>query len=125
MGRFGFEALGCSAVPCLGRVCELHHVLASSCLVEFQRQRRDGGTASVSGMNRPGFMPEMVHGFPFRHPRRSRPLRPRIAIGVETAADDPKRFAASVEFTGSILGGPGIHLGKKIAALRKLIEHLS
>ena len=69
MGRFGFEALRCSAVLLLGCRRELHHVLVFLRFVEFQRQCRDRGATSIDGMDRPGLRPEMIHGFALRHAR--------------------------------------------------------
>ena len=84
MGRFGFEALGCFAVF-LCRCRERHHVFAFLCFVKLQRQCRDRGTTSVRGMDRPRLMAKMVHGFAFRHARRTRTLRPGVTIRVQAA----------------------------------------
>ena len=85
-GRFGFEALGCSAVRVLGARRELHHVLEFLCFVEFQRQRRDRSAARIGCMDRSRLMPEMVHSLALRHARRTRSLRLGVTIGVQAAA---------------------------------------
>jgi hypothetical protein len=68
MGRFGFEALGCSSVPFLCRRRELHHVLEFLRLVEFQRQRRDRGSARISRVDRSRLVSKMVHRLALRMP---------------------------------------------------------
>ena len=124
MGRFGFEALGCSAVLFLGRRRELHHVLAFLRLVEFQRQRRDRGTASVGRMDRPRLMAKMVHGFALRHARRTRPLRPGVTIGVQAASFYPQHPATPAKLAGARIRVPRIHVGEEITFLRQLEQQL-
>ena len=109
----------------LGRRRELHDVLLFLRFVKFQRQRRDRGATRIGGMDRPRFMTKVVHGFTLRHARRTRPLGPGVAIGVQAASFYPQHPATPAKFAGAILRRPGIHLGEKIATLRKLIEQLS
>jgi hypothetical protein len=122
MGRFGFEALGCFALWFLSRVRKLYHVLEFLRLVELKGQSRDRGTASVGRMDRSRFMAKMVHGFAFRHARRTRPLSPGVAIGVQTAAFYPEHTATPTKLAGACIRVPSIHAGKEITFRRQLVQ---
>jgi len=102
-------------LPCvLGCVRELHHVFEFLCLVELQRQRRDCGSACIGRVDRSRFVPEMVHCFALRHARRTRPLRPGVAIRMQAAAFYPQHPATSAKLAGTRVRVPCIDAGEEI-----------
>ena len=67
-------------------------------LVVFEREGGDGSTLAVGRMDRFRFMAQVVHGLALRHPRRTRPLRPGITVGMQPPTLDFQRAATAAKF---------------------------